>query len=76
MAREIVFHPLHPDTGARYTREEPNLHLEFYLRVVTVGMRSSWNLLVEKVSKSSQEVIAITKKNENTVQPAIGLGFH
>ena len=28
------------------TQEEPNLHLEFYLRDVADGMRSSWNLSV------------------------------
>ena len=39
---EIVFQPLHPDTGAPShderviaVREEPNLHLEFYRRDVT-----------------------------------------
>ena len=47
VASEIVFQSLHPDTGAplheeRVTavREEPNVHLEFYLQGVTDGMRS------------------------------------
>ena len=41
--------PLHPDTDAPLhkkrviaVREEPNLHLEFYLQDVTDGMRPPW----------------------------------
>jgi hypothetical protein len=83
VASEIVFQPLHPDTGAPLheerviaVREEPNLHLEFYQRDVTDGMRSPWKLPVDVVSKSFQEVVKVAQKLENTVQPVIGLGFH
>ena len=58
------------------TREEPNLHLEFFLRDVTGRMRSPSNLPVDVVSKRSQEVITVAKEIENTVQPVIWLGFH
>merc|ERR1712135_273167 len=57
-------------------REEPNLHLEFYQRDVTDGMRSPWKLPVDVVSKSFQEVVKVAQKIENTMQPVIGLGFH
>ena len=67
VASEIVFRPLHPDTGAPShdervvaVREEPNLHLEFYQRDVTDGMRTPWKLPVDVV---------------NTVQSVIGWGF-
>ena len=60
VASEIVFLFLHLDTGAplheeRVTavREEPNLHLEFYLQGVTDGMRSPWKLLVGGLEESS-----------------------
>merc|ERR1712136_735327 len=83
VASEIVFQPLHPDTGAPVheerviaVREEPNLHLEFYQRDVTDGMRSPWNLPVDVVSKSFQEVVKVAQKLESKVQPVIGLGFH
>ena len=50
---------LHPDIGAPLhkerviaVREEPNLHLEFYLQGVIDGMRSPWKLLVSSRGSS------------------------
>ena len=82
MSRDRVS-ALHPNTGAALhderviaVREEPNLHLEFYQRDVTAGIRSPWKLPPDAVSKSSQESITVAKKLESEVQPVIGLGFH
>ena len=47
-----------------HTREEPNFHLEFYLRFsrwITVSETSCW---------------CFAKKIESTIQPVIGLGLH
>ena len=53
-ATEIVFQPLHPDTGARRhkgrviaVRERPKFHPELYLRDLTDGMRSPGKFLVD-----------------------------
>ena len=80
---EIVFQPLHLDTGAPLheerviaVREEPSLHLELYQRDITDGMRSPWKFPVLVVSKSFQEVVKITRKLENTMRTVFGLGFH
>ena len=40
VASEIAFQPSRPTLALCRTREEPNLHLELYLRDVTYGMRS------------------------------------
>ena len=77
-ASEIEFHPLHPDTGAPLhevcvwfaVREEPNLHLKFLLRSVTVGMRSPGNFLFSSCQKSFQEMVKVTRKLDNTVHTA------
>ena len=69
-ASEIWFQPLHPDTNSLCTI------LQFYQQNDTDGMRSPWNLRVIVLKSSSQEVITVASKNENTVQHAIvGLPF-
>ena len=40
-------------------RKKPNLHLEFYKRDVTGGMRTPWKLPVDVMSKSFQEAIKV-----------------
>ena len=58
MASEIVFQPLHPESGALLHNEraiavpeEPILHLELYWRDVTGDMRLLWNVLVHVILK-------------------------
>ena len=78
---EIVFQPLHPDTGAPFheervmaAREGQNLHFEFLQRNVADGMRSSCKIL----STWSQEFSGGDRScsaTRNTVQPVFGLGF-
>ena len=46
-----------------------------WLADVTGVMRSSWTLLVGVVSTRFQDVITVSKKLGNTVQPVIGLDF-
>ena len=84
VAIEIVFQPLHPDSGApldeervvcRFRRNRI-LHLEFYPRDVTDGVQLSWKTPVDVVSKNFQEVIKVDRQLESTVQPLVGLGFH
>ena len=62
VASEIEVQPLHPDTDV-LLHDEPNLRLEFCQQGVTDGIRSPWNLRVDVISNSSQEVITVAKKN-------------
>ena len=43
-------------------RKKPNLHLELYQRDVTGGMRTTWKLPVEVMSKSFQEVVKVQRQ--------------
>ena len=65
---QIVFQLVLPDTGAPtreeqvdVARAEPHLHLEFYLRDVTGGMRSPWTFRVDVVSKSFQDALVLVR---------------
>ena len=62
LASETFFQPLHPDTGALLHSRSPILHLDFYLRDLTGGIRSSWNLPVDVVPEGSQELITGARK--------------
>ena len=52
------------------------MHLHFYLRGVTDGIRPHWKLPADFVRKSLLEVVNVAWKLENAVQPVVGLGFH
>ena len=59
---------MHPGTGASlHNREEAALHLDVYQRD---GMRSLWNVPVDVVSQSCQEVLTVAEALESKVQPA------
>ena len=79
VASEIVFQPLHPETGASIHVERVDcnggldLHLHFYLRGVTDEIRPHWKLLVDLVRKSLLEVFNVAWKLENAVQPVVVL---
>ena len=75
VASEIVFQPLHPETGASIHVERVDcsggldLHLHFYLRGVTDEIRPHWKHPVDLVRKSLLEVFNVAWKLENAVQP-------
>ena len=48
----LTLAPLHEERVTA-VREEPNLHLEFYLQGVTDGRQSPWKLLVGGLEESS-----------------------
>ena len=80
---EIVFQPLHPDTGAPVheerviaVREEPNCTLSSTSVISLMECGQPWTCLVLVVSKSFQKMVKITRKLENTVRTVFGLGFH
>jgi hypothetical protein len=82
VASEIVYQPLQPDSGVPMdeerviaVRSDPNLHLEYFQRFVTDGMRSLWALPVDVLSKSVQELTSVAKKLEATVESVVGLGL-
>ena len=77
VASEIVFQSLHPplhEERVTAVREEPNLHIEFYLQGVTDGMRSPWKLLVGGLEESSGGDY-ICEENREHITACYWVGF-
>jgi len=57
-------------------RTEPNVHMEYYQRDLTDGMRSNWAVPATTLREKVDKVIKLAKELDNIVEPVVGLGFH
>jgi len=83
VANELVFQPINLETGVPQIEErviaiknDPHLHLEYYQRDLSDGMRSPWSVPVSVLKGSVDKLIEIAKTLDATVEPLVGLGFH
>jgi len=80
---EIVFQPMDLDTGKPKhlerviaVKEEPFLHLEYYQRDLTDGMRSHWSVPAKTLREKCDKLIKMAKELDGTTEPIVGLGIH
>merc|ERR1712176_1748409 len=82
-ANEIVYQPIDLETGLPQIKErviaiknDPHLHLEYYQRDLSDGMRSPWAVPVNVLTGTVDKLIEIAKVMDETVEPVVGFGFH
>jgi len=82
-ASEIVYQPMNIETDKPShqerviaIKEEPFLHLEYYQRELTDGMRSSWTAPVSALRTKVDKLIKVAKQLDGTTEPIIGFGLH
>merc|ERR1711937_24120 len=81
-ANEIVYQPIDLETGLPQIKErviaiknDPYLHLEYYQRDLSDGMRSPWGLPVSVLQESVDKLVEMAKVLDKTVEPVVGFGF-
>jgi len=82
-ANEMVYQPIHLETGVPQIEErviaiktDPHLHLEYYQRDLSDGMRSPWMVPESVLKVAVDKLIEIAKSLDATVEPLVGFGFH
>merc|ERR1712137_25917 len=82
-ANEIVYQPIDLETGVPQIEErviaiknDPHLHLEYYQRDLSDGMRSPWAVPVSVLTGAVDKLIEIAKVMDDTVEPVVSFGFH
>merc|ERR1712174_84675 len=82
-ANEIVYQPIDLETGLPQIEErviaiknDPHLHLEYYRRDLSDGMRSPWAVPVNVLTGTVDKLIEIAKVMDETVEPVVSFGFH
>lgn len=82
-ANEIVYQPIDLETGVPHIEErviaiknDPHLHLEYYQRDLSDGMRSPWAVPVSVLKGTVDKLIEIAKVMDETVEPVVSFGFH
>merc|ERR1719223_2088409 len=79
----MVYQPMDLETGVPRIEErviaiktDPHLHLEYYQRDLSDGMRSPWAVPVSVLTESVDKLIEIAKGLDETVEPVVGFGYH
>jgi len=82
-ANEMVFQPINLETGVPQIEErviaiktDPHLHIEYYQRDLSDGMRSPWALPVSVLKETVEKLLKVAKDLDATVEPVVGFGFH